>query len=273
VTAACAPPPEARTVIDGAEATTVALAVDTGLLAEGVRSLAAVQSGAILRVARERVAADLARVRTTITPDAPTDADLGTPDTPWARALDAEVAALRARLDAAPLEDRPRLAASLEDAYAATIDLALATPGFTPPRVLRDAAALDALNAQIEAEPDDAVRAALLARRDALLDPYAPARSARPLAGALTRAADTLAASATDASRAARTQAAALGAWSRAPAAGPAGAALGVYRDAHLREALLDLVARADGPAAASRLRDRLTRADAALDALSTTPR
>lgn len=267
----CAVPPEARTVATQAESTTGALDANVHLLAGATRELAALQAAAVLRLARERIAADLTRLRVTITPDTPTDADLANPAAPWSVALAAEVGALRDRLSAAPLDTRAAAAASVEDAHPATIDLAAQVPGFTPPRVLRDAAALDALNAAVESEPDPALRAALLARRDALLDAYAPARTALALTSTLTRAANELARTTAEQSATAHTQSTALATWTRAGAApAPLAAAANVYHDPALRESILDLVSRTNGPAAAAKLRDHLTRADAALATLRT---
>jgi hypothetical protein len=155
--AACSgPSPAYQRVVEHEAQTSAALAESASRLGIAAQDLLAAHAGGLLAAARERVAADLIRFV----------------DQPDAQLILAERDQLRARLEVVPIDARAAAARSLWREHPAVIDLALNTPGFSPERVLADAASLDQLNSQIDAEPDQSINAALLSRRDELLNAY-----------------------------------------------------------------------------------------------------
>ena len=264
----CAVPASAGALTVQNHANIQAQSANIRRLSDSCRQLARSRAETVVQVARERTAAGLVLVRTSITPDDPTDAELSDPQAAWSKELDQRAARLRARLDVAPLPDRAAAAASLADSNPAEIDIAVGTPGFDSARVLRDAMALDTVNLLIQREPEPAIRSALSVRRNALLDAYMPARLAAASASRTLDALQTLTGVLEEQTRIAELHARALSGLSSSPGADLAGSATSIYRDDHLRAAVLDLVRTSAGEDAAARVQDRLARIDAALIAI-----
>ncbi len=267
----CAPSPEFKQVADQNIANSTIYAANVATLAAAASELAHLESGAMLRRACERVSQDLIRIRATITPSDPTDAELSDPGASWTRSLIAEAAALTTRINSAPPAQRAAIADALAADHPATIDLAIATPGFTPARVLRDAVDLDRINATIERETNAAVRAGLMDQRDAILSNYRPARRAAESATRFESAIDSLIASIDQQGRILGLHAGAMKSY--ATGAGSPSNALGVFRDPDLRAAILELITDASGDRAAEEVRQRLRRIDDAMDSFRTVAR
>lgn len=244
-------------------ANTQALAANIAALSQTARDHAHLQTQTIIQRARECTAADLIRIRASITPDNPTEAELTDPSAPWIIALTQEVDALRARINTAAPPDRPAAADSLADAHPATIDLATSAPGFSPARVLHDALQIERFNRMFETETGPPIRASILAQRNTLLDAYLPARNAAALAATYLAALDRHLATINDQLTIAGLHAKAIDDSARPPSA-PA-SPLALYRDPALRAAILDLIAQTSGDQAAQRLRTQLAALDAAL--------
>ena len=259
----CATTGALRTVADQNAANTGAYAANVGALCGATRELARAQTGAMVRRSREGVSADLMRVRAMITPSEPTEVELADVGAPWATALEREVGELRLRVNAAPLERRAEVGASLAEDHAATIDTAIGTPGFTIARVLRDALELDRVNALIEGEPNAGVRAGLMARRDAVLDGYLAVRNAAGARARYLAAVDRFVVTVEEQGRVLGLHAEAIGSY--ANGSGVHGTALGAFQNADLRAGVLELVAREWGAKAADDVRERLGRVDAAI--------
>jgi hypothetical protein len=263
----CSQPAALKTVADQNAANATAYAANVSTLAAAARDLARTQAGAVVLRSREHVSTDLLRLRAAITPTQPTDSELTDPAAPWAAALAQEVGELTTRVNAAPPDQRPSLAAALADEHPATIDLAIATPGFSVGRVLRDAVELDRANALIEAEPNAAVRSALLLRRNAILDPYLAPKLASDASARYLVAVDRFLSTLDEQGRILGVHANALAGYGSAPPLH--GNLFDALRNPDLRSAALDLVARTSGSAAADDLRDRLSRADEAIGSIA----
>lgn len=239
-----APSPAYQRVVEQESQTSAALADSASRLGAAAQGLLTAHAASLLAAARERVAQDLIRFAD------PPDASVAT------EAILAERDRLRARLDLVPIAARAAAARSLWREHAAIIDLALNTPGFTPERVLADAASLAQLNDQIESETSPAVTSALLARRDAMLNAYLGSRLAQDDVQAATAALSRTLAELDTQRRLASIHAGAL--------AGDASAQSGDLRS-ELLAAFGALGVNIDTPDAQERLR----RIQAALDAIS----
>lgn len=247
-TPACTPHRAAATVTAQNLDNALALSASSATLAD----LAAAQSAAISRIrlldARQQTAIALARLLSL------PDADLAT-----------QIDSLRAILAGAPADQREAVMSALARREPALVDAAAGSPGFAIDRLQRDARAIDALHIQLESERDPALRAALLARRDAILEPFALIRAARRSAAADVAAINDLRAALDDQSRILRLNARALADLAD-PAAINTAAAADLYRSADLRALLLDSVERARGRSARDRVADWLSRTDSAIE-------
>ncbi len=263
----CAPTGALRTVADQNAANAGAYAANVEVMCGACRELARVQAEGMVRRSRESVSADLMRVRGMIVPSDPTEGELADAGTAWAKSLEKEVAELRVRVNAAPMERRAAVGESLAEHHAATIDLAMGTLGFVGARVLRDAVELDRVNAGIEGETNAAVRAGLMVRRDGVLDGYLAVRNAAAASAKYLAAVERFAATVQEQGRVLGVHAEAMGAY--ANGSGVHGTAIGVFQNADLRAGVLDLVAKEWGAKAADDVRDRLRRVDEGLGALA----
>ena len=147
----------------GANVHAVALAVR-----KQVELLAALQ----IQRARKSVIFELVKIRQTILPSKPTDSQLADTTKEWYKDLKKTVDILAAKLETVSRDDREAVADSLMREHPASIDIALGTPGFSVPRVLRDSLTLDETNKSIVKERNEAVRRALMEKRNAIVAPY-----------------------------------------------------------------------------------------------------
>jgi hypothetical protein len=244
-----------------------AYATNVATLAAAARELVRVESDAMVLRARERVSQDLIRIRVSITPGEPTESELADAGASWARSLAGETADMAARINAAPPERRAVIADSLAEDHAATIDLAIATPGFSSARVLRDAVEIDRINTMIEGEPSPDVRAGYMQRRDGVLDGYLAVRNADRTAAICTSAIDRFIDTIDGQGRMLGVHSSAMKSY--AAGSGLHGSAIGTFQDAQLRSAVLEIVAQTWGQRAADDVRERLRRADDAIGTLS----
>lgn len=261
----CAPGPAFQAVANQNATNSTIYAANVATLAAAASELTQLESGAMTRRARERVSRDLIRIRSTVTPGDPTDAELSDPEVVWTRSLSAEAAALTTRINSASPAQRVAIADSLASDHPATIDLAIATPGFTPARVLRDANELDRINAAIERETNSDIRAGLMDQRDAIVNNYLPARRAADSAARFTAAIASLIATIDQQGRILGLHAGAVKSY--AAGTGAPSSAIGVFRDPALRAAILQLVTDASGDRAGEAVRERLRRIDEGLSA------
>ncbi len=252
-------------------ANTQVYAANVSTLSAAATALARAESEAMLRRARERVSQDLTRLRATITPGDPTDAELSDPGAGWTRSLIAEAAALTTRINSAPPADRAAIATSLATDHPATIDLAIGTPGFTPSRILREANDLDRINATIERETNAAIRAGLLVQRYSILNNYLPVRNAAESAARFNTAIASLITTIDEQGRILGLHARAMKSYATGNAA--TSSAIGTFRDPELRTAILQLITDTSGDRAADQVRERLRRIDDATSAFETARR
>jgi enamine deaminase RidA (YjgF/YER057c/UK114 family) len=264
---ACSRTTTERAVIAQNVENTALLAANLAALEDATRESVRVQTATMVRRSRERVANDLTRIRASIIPSAPTDAEVTDASSAWALALQRETDALRERVTSVPPEDRPAVARALADDHPATIDAAMESAGFDIARVLRDAITLDRANAMIDAEPNASVRAGLLARRDAILDAYLPARAASEAADRYRQAVEKYLATIDEQASIAGLHARALQAasdanpWMRSISS--------IAGDQDVRALALDIIARQWGAQTAADVRERLDRAVDALDGIA----
>jgi hypothetical protein len=267
----CASSPAFQAVADQNAANSTIYAANVATLASAASELSQTESGAMLRRARECVSQDLTRLRATITPGDPTDAELSDIGASWTRSLITQAAALTTRINSVPPAQRAAIADSLAADHPATIDLAIATSGFTSARVLRDATELDRINATIQRETNADVRAGVMARRDVILDNYLHARRAAESAARFNTAIASLIATIDQQGRILGLHAEAMKSYANGKSA-PSGA-IGVFRDPDLRVAILQLVSDASGDRAAEEVRERLRRIDDGLSVFETARR
>lgn len=234
-------PPALRVVTEQNQATIDAWSDNTRRLAAALTQAARARADLEVQRARESVAADLIA-------HAGPSRDAGS-------ALTERAALLARRLATLPMEARSQAADELALEAPATIDLAMAEPGFTPARLLADAAELDRLNVAIDAEPVPTLRAGLHRARDTLLDAYRPPRRTLARTSAALGRLDVFISTTLDQSRTARTHAAALSAWT-APDPDPERT---LESREHLRQTLLELVVETLGPDARQRADQTLT--------------
>lgn len=271
LTAGCSAPAAFPEVARQNAANTQAYAANVSTLSAAATALARAESEAMLRRARERVSQDLTRLRATITPGDPTDAELSDPGAGWTRSLITEAGALSARINSAPPADRAAIATSLATVHPATIDFAIGTPGFTPSRILREANDLDRINATIEREPNANIRAGLLVQRDSILNSYLPVRIAAESSTRFSTAITSLINTIDEQGRILGLHAGAMKSY--ATGNGEPSSAIGVFRDPELRAAILQLITDTSGDRAADQVRERLRRIDDATSALETARR
>lgn len=245
---ACAPYRAAATISTQSHDNARSLTANAHALAD----LAAAQSAALSRIrlhhAGQQSAIALVRLLAAPKPD-----------------IAARIDSLRATLEAAPAAQRDAVLAALARREPALIDAAAAAPGFDIDRLLRDAASLDALHIQLESERDPALRTALFARRDALLEPLALVRGAHAAAAVDLAALQDLRAVLDEQSRVLLLHTRMLADFSDSAAA-PSAAAIDLHRSAELRTLLLDSVERARGRESRDRIADWLDRSDSAID-------
>lgn len=266
----CAPSQAFQTVASQNADNSTRYAANVATLAAAASELAHLESGEMIRRARERVSQDLTRLRSTITPSDPTEVELTDATAFWTRALIAEAAALATRVNIAAPSESAAVADSLAIDHPATIDLAIATPGFTPSRILRDANELDRINAAIEREPNANIRVGLLDRRDAILNNYLPSRNAATSAARFNAAIASLISTIDEQGRVLGLHASAVASTFR-PMSGPPRP--GFFRDPDLRAAILELIADTSGNRAAEQVREHLRRIDDAASIFETARR
>jgi hypothetical protein len=263
---ACSHTVAERTVIAQNSENAAALAENVRALSDAAQASARVECEVMVRRARELVSRDLVRLRASVMPSDPSDAQVSPSDAEWVMTLRREVDALAARIAIASVDARPAVARSLADDHPAAIDLAMGTPGFSISRVLRDAVELDRVNQAIDAEPSAMVRSAQLVRRDAILDGYLPVRLAVEASGRYRDSLEHYLTTVRDQAETAGLHARSL---AQAAAGNDArGAAAGILGDRDVRAAVLGIVSRQWGTAVAADIADRIERARRALEPL-----
>ena len=123
----CGPSPAFQAVARQNADNSAIYAANVSTLAAAATELANLESSTMTSRPRERVSQDLIRLRVTITPGDPTDAELSAAGASWTRSLIARAAALAERINSAPPAQRAPIADSLVPGHPATLDLAIAT--------------------------------------------------------------------------------------------------------------------------------------------------
>jgi hypothetical protein len=234
------------------------LAANIEKLGAAVRESSRVECEVVVRRAREGVARELVRVRNTILVERPTEAEIGDASALWVSGLQREVEAVSARMAVAAVDQRAGVARSLAEECAATVDVAVGTAGFTVGRVLRDAVEMDRVNGLIEAERNAAVRAGLMARRDAIVDAYLAVRVAMEATGKYRDGVERFLLAVGE-------QAQVMGLHAEAMVRGVSGrdargAVGGVIGNTDVRAAVLEIVSREWGSGVAADVKERLER-------------
>lgn len=263
VASGCLSPAALRPVAEQNSVNVRNLSANVAKLAAALESEVAFHAGLEAEMARVALSQALIKLPTKWTGSAnPTAADLAdlTKDPQKAMVAESKQARTRlAQLRAGRVEDTTMLAKLAAD-FPLTADIALGNAGFSETRVVIDAFALKAVNAEIQDESDVDVRLTLYVRRNKILDAYLPVAQRIEASTAYGDALKDYIAQVSEQGMIAASHSNSISAFAEATL--QFDSVTGVFQNQDLRNGVLGVLAKKKGQAYADRAQERLAKAD-----------
>ena len=181
---------------------------------------------------------------------------------PWYKWLKGRILKLKDRME--KVENDEKVLTSLAAEEPAIIDVAMNRPGFTIGRVLRDSILLDNQNMLLSKESNGAVRRAMYAKRQNLLDEYFYIKSQQELNKTYLLAIDQYLEVLREQGDIAKTHANAILAYAKSQTKVSVG--LNLLQDKELRDQILNIVKEKKGEASAEKIKNHLSKLDEAIE-------
>lgn len=213
-------------------------------------------------VVRKNLAESLIKIRNLGLPDDPDSTVINDKSKSWYTDLNERILKLKDRME--KVENDEKVLAALAGEEPAIIDIAMDRPGFTIERVLRDSILLDNQNKLILKESNGAVRRAMHAKRQNLLDEYFYIKNQQELNKTYLLAIDQFLEVLREQGDIAKTHANAILAYAKTQTKVSVG--LNLLQDKELWDPILNIVKEKKGEASAEKLKNHLSKLDEAIE-------
>jgi len=213
-------------------------------------------------VVRKNLTTRLMEIRNTGLPSDPDSSVINDPSRTWYEKLNERIIKLKDRME--KVENDEKALASLAVEEPAIIDVAMDRPGFTIVRVLRDSILLANQNDLILKESNGAVRRAMHAKRQNLLDEYFYIKSQQELNKTYLLAIDQYLEVLREQGDIAKTHANAILGYAKSQTKVSVG--LNLLQDKELRDQILNIVKDKKGEASAEKIKNHLSKLDEAIE-------
>lgn len=213
-------------------------------------------------VVRKNLAKSLIKIRNLGLPDDPNSPAINDTSKSWYTNLNERIFKLKDRMEKVNNEEKALASLAIEEP--AIIDVAMDRPGFTIGRVLRDSILLDNQNKLILKESNGAVRRAMHAKRQNLLDEYYYVKSQQELNNMYLQAIDQYLEVLSEQGDIAKAHANAILAYAKSHTKVSVG--LNLLQDKELWDPILNIVKEKKGEASAEKLKNHLSKLDEAIE-------